>query len=621
MKLRIAVDLGFSEVFVCEASSAVDVGRQRDNEPPPFSFDGQRLVLAAAEEVSVSRSQLVIEPLDDRRVAIRNTSQTTQLDITSSGHRLAAGEVAIVDLPAVCRVGTRVVRIGSSVSSVHTLSHATQSPGTAIRDTSRVPVHQLRDLAGDLARLEPLIRTLQQIVDMLQHATSENELFQQACTASVELLGLQQARVFLRNEFGVWRNALLSDSDTDVATVDSVSTVGIRETMPRSMVGRLHPDLAESLNGVLREKRVTFGFTESTDIRRTVDPQGFIVAAPLMNRAGEVIGVLCASQPFHEHDVEHMQVAKLQAQLLEMIACAVSSALLRLEQEKGRKKIQVQFDQFFSTTLSQHLERQPDLLEGRDAEVSLLFCDIRNFTRHSENLPAAVIFAWVNDVMETLSQCVMEFEGVLVDYIGDELIAMWGAPEHQPDHALRACRAAIAMLRQMPELNERWQSTLNHELQVGIGVNTGPVRVGNTGSQLKFKYGPLGPTVNIASRIQGATKYVDCPVLIADSTFQSIHHALKTRPICQVRLVNVERPVTLYELVEATDRDPQVCAQYEQALEMFGRGQLEETSRILGRILQEQPKDGPSRILLKRTLEFLIDDRLDFDAAWNLPGK
>jgi adenylate cyclase len=306
---------------------------------------------------------------------------------------------------------------------------------------------------------------------------------------------------------------------------------------------------------------------------------------------------------------------------LELISCAVASARLRIQQQQRSKTLQRQFDQFFTKKLSRHLELQPDLLEGRDAEVSLLFCDIRNFTGHSDYLQASQIFSWINDVMETLSQYVMKYDGVLVDYIGDELIAMWGAPEQQPNHAMLACQAALEMMQALPALNQRWGAVLQRPLEVGIGINTGPVRVGNTGSQQKFKYGPLGTTVNIASRVQGATKYLDCPVLLAETTFEQLRGQFRTRELCQVRLVNLDRPIRIFELADATGCSQEVCDRYERALETFARGELEKASGLLGQVLQQHPDDGPCRILLKRTLEFLTDANLKFDAAWSLPGK
>src|SRR5204863_6773170 len=112
--------------------------------------------------------------------------------------------------------------------------------------------------------------------------------------------------------------------------------------------------------------------------------------------------------------------------------------LARQEQERAALQAQVRFEQFFGTELACQLCQEPDLLEGREAEVTLLFCDVRGFSRVSEKLGPAGTVRWIFDVMGDLSKCVLDEGGVLVDYVGDELMAMWGAPQEQPDQSERA---------------------------------------------------------------------------------------------------------------------------------------------------------------------------------------
>src|SRR5262249_22323721 len=156
------------------------------------------------------------------------------------------------------------------------------------------------------------------------------------------------------------------------------------------------------------------------------------------------------------------------------------------------------------------------------------------------------------------------------DYIGDELMAMWGAPVQQPDHARRACRAALDMLAQLPKLNQIWQPILEEPLGLGIGINTGEARVGNVGTARKFKYGPLGNTVNLASRVQGATKYLKARLLITQATRNKLDAGFSTRRLCRVRVVNIQEPVVLYELVAPGQvGPPDLKAGYEKALDEF----------------------------------------------------
>ena len=307
---------------------------------------------------------------------------------------------------------------------------------------------------------------------------------------------------------------------------------------------------------------------------------------------------------------------------MEVLARGVAAGLARLAQEQAALAARVQFEQFFTPELARHLAREPDLLKGRDAEVTILFCDIRGFSRVSERLGPARTVEWVSEVMEALSDCVRAHAGVLVDYVGDELMAMWGAPGEQPDHARLACRAALDMLARLPPLNERWQAVLQEPMGLGIGINTGPARVGNTGSRHKFKYGPLGNTVNLASRGQGATKYLKCKLLITGATAAKLDSEFAARRLCQVRVVNIGQPVALHELVPVGQAGwPEARVTYEEALGEFERRNFSRAARILGDWRERQPGDAPALLLLSRAVQCMVEEPDPFDSVWVLPGK
>jgi adenylate cyclase len=316
------------------------------------------------------------------------------------------------------------------------------------------------------------------------------------------------------------------------------------------------------------------------------------------------------------------KVTKVEAIVVELLARGVAVGLARIEQERAAIAARVQFEQFFTRELAQQLARETNLLEGRDVEVSLLFCDIRGFSRISERLGPEGTVKWVSQVMETLSDCVLNHSGVLVDYIGDELLAMWGAPVAQPDHAQLACSAALDMLNSLPALNERWQPILGEPLSVGIGINTGVARVGNTGSRQKFKYGPLGNTVNLASRVQGATKYLKCPLLVTEHTHARLDGRFRTRRLCLVRVVNIEKPVHLYELMpENYPGGASLKQQYETALQEFTDKQFRPAARTLASLLADVQEDAPAQVLLKRAVIALVDGPEKDHPVWDLPGK
>lgn len=291
-----------------------------------------------------------------------------------------------------------------------------------------------------------------------------------------------------------------------------------------------------------------------------------------------------------------------------------------LEKKRLRER---EFGQFFTPELARHYVRHPELLKaGREAEVTVMFCDIRGFSKISEHLDPSETVEWVSDVMGALSDAVLKHRGVLVDYIGDELMAMWGAPEQQPDHAELSCQAAIEMLTRLPELSDRWESVTGQPTRVGIGLNSGLAQVGNTGSHRKFKYGPLGNTVNIASRVQGATKYLKAELVVTGTTWQQLGLQFTSRRLCKARVVNIEQPVDLYEVVCCdTDRDLSSMRSYEEALKRFESEEFRAAAAILGRLLVECPHDGASLMLMSRVIEALLHESEPFDAVWELPGK
>ncbi len=230
--------------------------------------------------------------------------------------------------------------------------------------------------------------------------------------------------------------------------------------------------------------------------------------------------------------------------------------------------------------------------------------------------------AWINSVFEELSECVVEQDGVLVDYVGDELIAMWGAPNPCPDHAVRACRAALGMRQRLQKINAQWQPHTIRSTRVGIGVNTGPAFVGNTGSNRKFKYGPLGNTVNLASRVQSASKIVKCDVVITDSTFKRLNEDFGTRRLCKVQVINIPTPVDLYELTADPDMSwADLSAAYESVLERFDQQHYREAVDELGKLLRSSPDDGPTLILLSRVVDAMMNGPAESHPVWEFDRK
>ncbi len=602
----------YQDVF----AGAVELGRQRDAREVLYSSrrDGERarLVIARLDEDTVSRDHALVEPLDGGRARLTNTSAKVSIRL-ADGSELKAGQSCEMGLPTVIALGKKHVRIQVADSReggppLRGLAEATMPPGS-LSGAARFPTQSIREIVQKSvhpnAQMEEVVRWLQTTMEVLQSAASSASFFEKAAQAVVDIVGLDRGRVLLFEE-SEWKTAATWTSPQCSATT--------ADWRPSRHV----------LDRVLQEKRTFWQDPEELELDSLGSLVGVevVVASPILSPLGEVIGAIYGDCRHDSLAATAPKVTRVEAIVVDLIARAVAVGLARMEQERAAISARVQFEQFFTPQLAQQLSRETNLLEGRDAEVTILFCDIRGFSRISERLGPEGTVRWISQVMEMLSDCVLKHDGVLVDYIGDELMAMWGAPVPQHDHAQKACQAALDMLNSLPPLNERWESILGEPLSIGIGVNTGVARVGNTGSRQKFKYGPLGNTVNLASRVQGATKYLKCPLLLTEGTQARLDETLRVRKLCQVRVVNIKQPVDLFELrPESYPHWPDIKVKYEQALQEFTDNQFRTAARILGNLLHEFHEDGPSLVLMSRAVNAMVDGPAEKHPVWDLPGK
>jgi adenylate cyclase len=558
----------------------------------------------------ISRRHIRLEPLAENVIRITNVSDRNTIFMDDGG-MIASRQTCELPLPVGLIFEEKSIRVESAgppnfeEPQMQSLAQPTFMPGAI------GPVLPSATRAMHLAPkevTEAFVVWLQAVAGMLQSSSNSREFFQRAARGLVELVFLDTGAVLLREGI-TWHIAEYSSRRMGMHRGD---------WKPSNRI----------LESVVAEKR-TFWQVTGQSLMGTESLGGIqaVVASPVLNEAGEVIAVLYGDRidradPTAASLSGDTSISKLEAMLVETFACSVAAGLARIEQERKTLAAQVRFEQFFTKELAEQLAVEPDLLRGRDSDVTILFCDIRGFSRISERVGPAATAEWIESVLDALSDCVIAHQGVLIDYMGDEVMAMWGAPAAQPDQAQRACRAALDMYSSLAQLNARWQATLSEPIQVGIGINTGQARVGKTGSHRKFKYGPMGNTVNLASRVQGATKYLRTNVLITAATRARLGAGLLTRHICQVRAVNISEAVDLYELMTETgDAAQALCQQYEAALREFHQQNYRQSAKILGSILDEYPNDGPAVVLLSRVAERLVNPTSEFMPFWDLPGK
>lgn len=563
-----------------------------------------RLPIADVGETAVSRRQLLIEPRPDGTVRIVNVSGS--IAVACAGRsRIMPGETVEYPLPLDLRIDQIAVQLETDrEEDPHTSTEILMTLESPVEKSGWISTFRKNSISKILANMpqsaqDGLVGWWQNIIEVLQSASNSDDFFQRASQAVVRLVGLDVGAVFLF-ENGAWR-------------VVSMETAGPRTARPSSAV----------LRRVLEEKRTFFSRVDpSTDIFSSIASIDTFVASPILGRDGAVIGAVYGHRSRDLTDTASAEVTHLEALLVQTLASGVAAGLARMDQEKASLARKVQFEQFFSPELSARLDAEPDLLTGRDAEVTVLFCDIRGFSSVSERLGPAQTMEWVGSVMSTLSDQVAATGGVLVDYIGDEMMAMWGAPSPQANHAMLACMAARLMAEQASKIDAAWMETIGCPTSFGIGVNSSIARVGNTGSSRKFKYGPLGNGVNLASRVQGATKYLKVPSIITGSTKVLLDDSFLTRRLCRVRVVNIVEPVELFELDCGSDpRTRERFRHYEDALAAFEAGNFSAAAQALGNLLAAWPADGPSLVLLSRAVDCMIREPQDFSPVWELPGK
>jgi len=586
--------------YVADLNGPAEIGRQQSKDekcPAHYQLgDTWRVVIAPLDEITISRRHLKVKPLPDGRYQITNKS-SHQVVSMPNGQELGPSTACIVSFPLVLQFGRRTIRLQAAArdDSLESLPTPTLVPGYA----TLMPGIQAFARPGGTAMEAPqLMEWLQAFLGLLHSAAGSEDFFVKAARALVELVKLDSGRIIFRSGTE-WKEA--------------ASWVGSRRMAQKDW----RPS-SRILTSVLREKKTFWQVPEASSSTLDLDA---VIASPILDRHGEVIGALYGERKLLETEARE-PITQLEGMLVEVLASGVAAGLARLEQERAALRTRLQMEQFMTTRLAAKLESHPELLQGRDTMISVLFCDIRGFSRITEQLGPARTIEWLSDVMSVLTQCVLDSEGVVVDYIGDAIMAIWGAPEDQPDHAERACRSALAMFESIPRLNDRWLNHIKEPLLLSIGVNSGLAQVGNVGSKIKFKYGALGNTVNLASRVQGAVKYLKASLLITKETQAGLDKSFPSRRLCEVRVNNIAQPVTLYELaMPYVNGWGQLKADYELALDEFNRGEFRQACRILGRLIQEHPNDGPSLLLLSRAVNCLVEQPEKFDPIMVLDGK
>ncbi len=276
------------------------------------------------------------------------------------------------------------------------------------------------------------------------------------------------------------------------------------------------------------------------------------------------------------------------------VAMALVGALAWNYATEGRQRrfIKQAFRHYLSPAVIERIVADPDALRlgGERRELTIMFSDLAGFTSLSEGLDPEALTALLNDYLTGMTDIILEEGGTLDKYEGDAILAFWNAPLDQPDHAARACRAAVRCQRWLREHNPEFRERCGRELAMRIGIHTGEVVVGNMGSRQRFDYTVLGDAANLASRLEGANKAFRTGTMISGTTRRLAADAILCRSLGAVRVIGRREPVEVFELAGlAGDPEPETWTVFAEALAAWRAGDVDRAAVLLDSLAARDP--------------------------------
>ena len=290
--------------------------------------------------------------------------------------------------------------------------------------------------------------------------------------------------------------------------------------------------------------------------------------------------------------------------------------------DRERRTIRRAFAQYLAPSVLRRIETSKDALRlgGDERQLTMLFMDIRNFTPISEGLSPTELVDFLNKLLNELSKPTINNEGTLDKFIGDSIMAFWNAPLDVADHPAKAAKAALGMRAALKDLNDqdafrlKWRFGENSKVQIGIGVNTGLACVGNMGAENRFNYTAVGDAVNIASRVESATKHVGCDILISEATASAIPD-MAMLDAGMLELKGKTARLRVYALVgdSAVAKTPlfeELAKSHELLLRNLASGELASAKRALNNCRERVNRGGWSE--LAAFYDHIMERRADY---------
>ncbi|MDX2168350.1 MAG: adenylate/guanylate cyclase domain-containing protein [Deltaproteobacteria bacterium] len=329
-----------------------------------------------------------------------------------------------------------------------------------------------------------------------------------------------------------------------------------------------------------------------------------------------IVGYLALSQYLFTH--AGLVLAAVSPALAGALTYTAISLHHFLTVDRENRRTRRTLEMYLSPALARYLSERPEMLRlgGEKSERSVLFSDLQGFTKMSEGLAPEQLVLLLNEYLGDMTDCVFGEDGMLDKYVGDGVMAVWGAPVAQADHALRACRSALAMVDKLAVINARNAARGWPTLRVRIGLNSGPMVFGNMGSAGHLSLTVMGDNVNLGARLEGINKYYGSTIIASEATVVACGDALVLRELDRVRVRGRAQAVRIYEVLGLRGSE----ARWAPVLEPFARGLAAfrnrdwDTARAaFEATLRAKPQDGPSEFYLRKCEKFA---QTPPDATW-----
>ena len=402
----------------------------------------------------------------------------------------------------------------------------------ASADGSPSGVGQLR--VQGLTDKDRQAKKLQILLDVSQSLSGEFDLdrvLQKVVDMTFEIMNVDRVSILLRNEKTSELYPKISKSRLGEAASQHV---------PRSIANKV---VEERIGLISENAAADTRFKGQSIMLQSVRSA---MCTPLMASAEEVLGILyvdnlTAIDTFSPEDLQFLIAFG------GLAAVSIKNSRFA-EQIQREAMVRSNFERYFAPNVAAEIAQKLDAVKlgGEKRPITVLFSDIRGFTRMSENMGPDEIARLLSDYFEEMVDIIFEHGGTLDKFIGDAIMALWGAPIAHADDADRAMNAAIAMQRRLQELNQKWTQEGRPEIAIGIGINYGEVFAGNIGSHKRLEYTVIGDSVNVASRLCGRAEKGE--ILVSQPFFEKLKEKPTAEAIEPLSVKNRNRPVPVYKV-------------------------------------------------------------------------